>query len=525
MPKLTIDNRAVEVADGETILAAAGRLGIHIPTLCHIEGMAPLESCFVCAVQLAGREKLVPACAMPAAEGMEVITDSPEVVDARQGALELLLSDHLGECLAPCELACPATWDIPGFMQAIQAGDPDAAAEIAQAGLVLPVVLGHICKAPCQKACRRGRHDETVAIRELHKFAGQRPPRTPASPPQGRSVAIVGAGPAGLAAAGTLLAAGTAVTIYDAADAPGGSLRSLDQATLPVAALEADIAALLAAGASPRLGVRLGLDVTLDVLRDGFDAVLLALGDDFESRCVNAGGPAVADGKFVTDARTKATNVPGVFAAGACVGKAAPAVRVVADGLAAGAAIRQYLAGKTVTGPAKFANVRYGPLSDDEEQHLLGRAPSSAATAGPVDDDASSRAQADRCLLCGCRGHDVCKLRALATELAVKGARYSGARRRMAYDATHPDVVYESHKCVLCGACVRIADESGEKPGLTHVGRGFAARVSAPYEGDLGDALTAAAVRCADACPTSAFRRKGPHEPRTPSSASGRDEP
>ena len=87
-----------------------------------------------------------------------------------------------------------------------------------------------------------------------------------------------------------------------------------------------------------------------------------------------------------------------------------------------------------------------------------------------------------------------------------------GERRPLGWDASHPEVLYQSHKCILCGACVRIAEDAGQRPGLTYVGRGFTARISAPYEGRLADALGPAAGDCADACPTSALRRKGEHE-------------
>ncbi len=101
MITLTIDGRPVSVEAGTTVLDAAERLGIRIPTLCHVPGIEPAASCFVCAVQIEGRRTLSPACAMPVAEGMVVATDTDDVRTARKMALELLLSDHAGECVAP----------------------------------------------------------------------------------------------------------------------------------------------------------------------------------------------------------------------------------------------------------------------------------------------------------------------------------------------------------------------------------------------------------------------------------------
>src|SRR5512143_261800 len=102
MIRLTIDGRSVAVEPGTTVLGAANWLGIRIPTMCHVPGVEPAASCFLCAVQIDGRRTLSPSCAMPAEEGMVVTTNSDDVRTARRMALELLLSDHAGECVAPC---------------------------------------------------------------------------------------------------------------------------------------------------------------------------------------------------------------------------------------------------------------------------------------------------------------------------------------------------------------------------------------------------------------------------------------
>jgi len=102
MVKLYIDKKEVEVEPGSTILNAAEKLGIKIPVLCHIKGLTPSTSCMVCVVKLKGRENFVPACATKAEEGMEVENDTEAVLEARRVALELLLSEHVGDCNGPC---------------------------------------------------------------------------------------------------------------------------------------------------------------------------------------------------------------------------------------------------------------------------------------------------------------------------------------------------------------------------------------------------------------------------------------
>jgi len=98
MPTLTIDNIKVEVPDGATVLEAARRAGVHIPTLCHMAGQPPMGACRVCLVEVEGTKTLVASCAMPAAEGMKVRTNTRRVRDARRMVVELLLSDHEGNC-------------------------------------------------------------------------------------------------------------------------------------------------------------------------------------------------------------------------------------------------------------------------------------------------------------------------------------------------------------------------------------------------------------------------------------------
>jgi NADP-reducing hydrogenase subunit HndD len=98
MPKLSINNVPVEVPEGTTILAASKQVGLHIPTLCYVEGLKAIGACRVCVVEVEGARNLVASCSMPAAEGMKVSTNSRRVREARRAVVELLLSEHNGEC-------------------------------------------------------------------------------------------------------------------------------------------------------------------------------------------------------------------------------------------------------------------------------------------------------------------------------------------------------------------------------------------------------------------------------------------
>lgn len=285
MITLTIDGQRVAVPPGTTVLDAATRIGIRIPTMCHVPGIEPAASCFVCAVQIEGRRTLSPSCAMPVAEGMVVATSTADIRTARKMALELLLSDHAGECVAPCVARCPAGLDIPGFVNGIATGDNLYAMRVIGRHLALPGSLGRICPRLCEQACRRCDLDQGLAIGALHRYAADQDRASAASylparaPATGRSVAIVGAGPAGLAAAWYLQQNGHACTLFDAHPLPGGMLRyGIPSYRLPKDALDAEIQAIRALGAQFRMGSRWGEDFTVAALRQVHDAVFVAIG-------------------------------------------------------------------------------------------------------------------------------------------------------------------------------------------------------------------------------------------------------
>lgn len=282
---LTIDGQSIGVPAGTSVLDAAKWLGIRIPTMCHVPGIEPASSCFLCAVQIDGRRGFSPSCAMPVSEGMVVTTNSEDVRTARRMALELMLSDHAGECVAPCAARCPAGLDIPGFVYGISREDTRGATEVIARRLALPGALGRVCPRLCEQQCRRCELDQGLAIGELHRyvtdidFERENPYLPPCSPPTGKSVGIIGAGPAGLAAAYFLLQRGHACTLYDAHDQPGGMLRyGIPAYRLPRKALDQEIDLIRKMGARFVMGTRWGVDFTLEQLRARHSAVFVAIG-------------------------------------------------------------------------------------------------------------------------------------------------------------------------------------------------------------------------------------------------------
>ena len=515
MPRLTIDGQPVSVPEGATILEAARAAGTDIPTLCHREGLPAQTSCMVCVVRVDGADEFVPSCGMVAREGMVVESESEEVRAARRVALELLLSDHLGDCLGPCRLACPAGMNIPLMIRQIVAGDRDASSRTVRTRIALPSVLGRICPAPCEKACRRGSHDEAVAIRLLKRWVGDEDlargggwrPDVPS--PSGGRVAIVGAGPAGLAAAWRLRADGHAVVIFDEREGPGGGMREIDHERLPPEVLAAEAEAILDIGAELRAGVHVGRDVAIDDLRRDFDAVLLAVGEVDEATAAELGMPFGRRG-LEADRRTHESPIAGVFVAGSAQSPSNLAVRALAGGHEAAEAISQRLAGEEIVPAGRPFNVTMGRVDERTAGMMAADAsdrprtqPSGGEAVGLNDEEATREGL--RCMHCDCRGLSTCLLRRHAIDLGAQVNAFDGERRGFERDGTHPAIIYESGKCIACGLCVRIAERHREALGLTFIGRGFDVRTEVPFGASLAEGLRTAAVECAEACPTGAI--------------------
>jgi formate dehydrogenase major subunit len=678
---ITIDGKRCEAQGGEMILAVAERNGFEIPTLCNQPGLKPYASCFICVVEIDGFPRLVPSCATPVADGMRIHTNSERVRASRKVCIELLLSDHVGDCRGPCQVECPAGIDIPGFISLLAHANTEEAISLIKEALPFPASLGRVCNRPCELQCSRLCSDDSVSICFLKRYIAdedlKRPnPYVPSvGKKTGKRVAIVGAGPAGLSAGFYLRRDGHAVTVFDAHREPGGMLRyGIPAYRLPRDVLAKEIGIIERMGVDIRLEKRLGKDFTLDSLAKDYDAVFLAigaqgsssmrvegeaaaipgidflervsegeevdLGDDVvvvgggntaidaartavrlgakkvsilyrrtreempadgleidaaeregvkinylaapivmertedgvtltcvkmklgepdssgrrrpvpieksefrieassvisaigqgvESECVDPDESDIKLTKWKTldvDPDTFATSREGLFAGGDCATGADVAVTAIAAGRKAAASIDQYLRGEKVTGEPKgyLHMMAESPEERPEEiKAIVKEHPGDRVKMPEIDmkrrkatfeevelgfTAEQARREAERCLSCGCRSYESCTMRKLSEEYGCEPERFAGEKRHFFVDESHPEIRYESHKCIMCGACIRVCSEVKELDALGFVGRGFDATMKPMLDMPWNKSTCDSCLKCVPLCPTGAISLK-----------------
>jgi ferredoxin len=480
MIHLTINGHNTEAEPGTTVMEAASRLGIEIPAMCHNGDLPHFTSCMICVVKdTSGR--LFPSCSVRVTEGMEITTLDKEIREARKTALDLLLSDHVGDCEAPCQLSCPAHMDIPEMNRHLAEGDFDQAYEVVIRDIAIPSILGRICPAPCESACRRKPIDGAIGICLLKRSAGDhelqaaRPnPKVKEAPLMAGKghVAVIGSGPHGLSAAWYLRNMGYDVTVFDRNEEPGGELRySVPREKLPLEILDQEIDRIREAGVFFQMNREIG-PAMLEELRREFAAVVEPL--------------------------DKAPKM---------------AIRASALGKEAAFRVDQNLRGVPVTGEKRLFNSRFGKLTPEEIVEYLKESypadrvePTGGLHQGYTREEVM--AEAARCLHCDCRKRHNCRLRDYSDEYAADQKRFKVPERKpVSKIIQHETVIYETEKCIRCGICVRITEQHQEELGLTFIGRGFDVRIGIPFNESLKNGLTHTAMLAAEACPTGALSK------------------
>ena len=500
--RITIDNQSHLVDPGTTVLDAAKAAGIPIPTLCHLDGCKPPASCMVCLVKDLKTGANFPSCATEVIDGMELASETEEVHALRRTAIELLLSDHVGDCLAPCTLACPLHADVPTAVRLIRQGKTGEATELLRWQLPMATLLERLCTKPCEKACRRGRYDRSVAIPAIHQtltdqeeFSPDADATVSSKVPSSGTIAIIGGGMAGLSAAHFLNRSGYEVTVFDQAEQLGGRLlEEMTLAGLPNEMLEEELKRLERRGII--LNRRSPVDTeALTSMFEQFDAILIAAG----AQASNCFGDLMKR--------------PACFAAGDALKPEMPILRRATSGRDAAIAIDAFMGdnsnhreqvvpkhvGATPAAENAFS-VRLGKLNGIEMNLFV------ADTADVnAEDMPSGLDEAARCFLCDCSDLANCKLRQYAIEYGADPRRYKVQRRELVRQHTPSGITFESGKCIRCGRCIEMLKQDPDAAGLTFVGRGFDVILSTPIGRTLDEALGRMADACCEACPTGAL--------------------
>jgi heterodisulfide reductase subunit A len=197
-------------------------------------------------------------------------------------------------CKAACKAVCPISTNVQGYLKLISSGKPKEAYELIQRTNPLPSTCGRVCYSPCETACNRGQLDEPLAIRALKRFATDQIDIDKLEVPQikrnGKKVAIIGAGPAGLSAANDLALKGYDVTIFEALPEAGGLLRvGIPEYRLPKATLRKEIAYIERLGVQIKTNMRIGEKIRIAEIRQNFDSIFIATGA-YESQKLNVPG-------------------------------------------------------------------------------------------------------------------------------------------------------------------------------------------------------------------------------------------
>ena len=518
MPEIKINNKTIIGDPGETILSVAKRSGIHIPTMCWIKGFKPSTSCMVCVVQDMRNAKILTSCSAIVEEGMDIITDNEEVLDMRKSALELLLSEHYGDCEAPCQRVCPAEMNIPLMNRLIAENRMDKALKVVRETIALPAILGYICPAPCEKACRRKDIDDPVSICLLKRFVAEDDFNSEErfSPPiksdNTGEIAIIGSGPAGLAAAFHLTQNGFTCHVYDSNELPGGKLRTdIKEEVLPRSVLDKEIDAIKLLQVEFYQNRTISSVDILNDLSDKYQLILLTTGTQ---ATINTGDfipTNYSDLKELDIFKVKNCHI---FAPGQLSSKSNMAVRAVALGRKSSEWIMEFVDKQYVSMPMKRFNSVYKRITLDDQAEFLKEAKNQLPREIAVDklqgfskDEAIK--EAERCLHCDCRKKDDCVLRDLSSDYKASQRVYtSTTHKNVIKNTDHDQIVFENLKCIKCGICIETAQNEGDKTGFAFAGRGFDVQVTIPIEKNIRELTKETTISCANNCPTGALSLK-----------------
>jgi NADPH-dependent glutamate synthase beta subunit-like oxidoreductase len=218
-----------------------------------------------------------------------------------------------------CALQCPGKIDIPSYFSKIREGDLDSAARILLDSNPMPAVTGRVCPHFCEEGCVRNEFDEPLSVRAMERYIGDYildhadELVRPVKQSTGKRIAIVGSGPAGLAAAYYCITLGHTVTVFEKLEQAGGMLSyGIPEYILPRETVQRTVDALKKAGVEFRLGVEVGCDVSVKEVGNSFDSLFLGTGA-WAERSIGIEGEGLAQSalSFLMGAKRGARAIPG----------------------------------------------------------------------------------------------------------------------------------------------------------------------------------------------------------------------
>ncbi len=285
---IILDGEHIIANAGDSILDVARDNGKEIPTLCHDPRLDPYSSCYVCVVEVEKMRGLQPSCSTKVMDGMVINTNNEKVRKSRKSALDLIMSNHYADCIAPCTEGCPAGVDVQGYISLIDKKMYKEAVALIKEVNPLPAICGRVCVRPCEAVCNRNTMDEGAAVgidymkryaADFDLAAGDDRYVPEVADSTGKKVAIIGAGPGGLSAAYFLQQKGHHCDIFEAAPQAGGWLRyGIPEYRLPNNLLQKEVDSVTELGANLFCNKKLGKDISYSELKEKYDSVILTIG-------------------------------------------------------------------------------------------------------------------------------------------------------------------------------------------------------------------------------------------------------
>lgn len=375
-----------------------------------------------------------------------------------QQQLRNLENQCIQEWAPRCRASCPVHVDVRAMVDAIAKGDFDKAVGILRQRVPFPEIIGRICDHPCQGACLRNNLDSSIAINELEYAAVTHSSVTPPSvrplPSKGKKVAVAGAGLSGLTCAFDLAKKGVSVTIFEARDRLGGSLRRYPEEELPRDIVEKDFKILNALDIDYIFNTTIGKAISLEELCADHDAVYLGPGDNAREISDDLD---VVNNTIIVDPITFETSKEGIFAGGFAIRGQRSPIESVSSGRRAAISLDRYLKRVSLSASREYEGAYETRLYTSMEGVKPSHGLALKDNGSPYSKEEAT-IEADRCLRCECKECvKVCQYLEEFKSYPKQYIRRIYNNLSIVAGQRHANLLINS--CSLCGLCKEVCPE------------------------------------------------------------------